>query len=142
MSFPAPRYAEEETRPDDHGWPQPRPTRSPPPPSSRRRRDRGWLLLAGLGLLLGLAAVGWYLSLGRSRAPATLTVPRVVGLDEGTAVRRLTSLGFDVQAIERPGAAKPGHVFAQRPQPRTKLASGATVTIRVAHGGRATLSSP
>ena len=141
MPTPAPRYAEEETLAEEHGWPEPRPRRRPagPAPAAAPRprrspRDHAWVWLAILGLALGAAAAIWYLSLNRTAPPATLTVPRVLGRPEAAAVRQLTREGFNVRAVERPGNAEPGHVFAQRPAPFATLARGATVTIRVADG--------
>jgi hypothetical protein len=150
MSMPARRYAEqetlveegapeEETRADAYGWPQPRPRRRPARPAAPPSRrhfppDEAWVVLAILGVAAAAAAAIWYLSLDRTPPPSTLTVPRVVGLRERVAVTRLTREGFSVRAIERPGNAKPGHVFSQRPAPLARLARGATITIRVANG--------
>ena len=142
MSTPAPRYAEDDPDVGAHGWPEPRPRRPqqrpvPSGPSPKRRRsprDFTWLGLAALGLALAVAAGIWYLSLERTAPPAELTVPSVVGLPETTAVQRLTTKGFNVRAVERPGAAKAGRVFQQRPSANSLFARGATVTIRVANG--------
>jgi hypothetical protein len=139
MSTPAPRYADDDSSREDDGWPEPRRGDSPiqPAPRPRRRRlpgDLVWVVLAVAGLALGVVAVVWFLSLNRSSPPAQLTVPRVVGMKEAAAVRRLTTEGFNVRAIEGPGDAKPGHVFQQRPEPLKTLDRGATVTIRVANG--------
>jgi eukaryotic-like serine/threonine-protein kinase len=136
MSTPASHYAEDESSRENDAWPEPRrgsPIRPAPQPRRRRQpADFVWAVLAAMGLALGAVAVVWYLSLNRSSPPAQLTVPRVVGMKEAAAVRRLTTEGFNVRAIERPADAKPGHVFQQRPEPLTTLDRGATVTIRVA----------
>jgi hypothetical protein len=141
MSTPAPRYAEEDPEPGTHGWPEPAPRRpqrlAPGGPSPRRRRssrDLTWLGLAALGVVLAVVAGIWYLSLDRTAAPTELTVPSVLGLPEATAVQRLTTDGFNVRAVERPGDAKAGRVFQQRPAASSPLARGATVTIGVANG--------
>ncbi len=142
MSTPAPRYAEDDPEGGTHGWPEPPPRRQqqhpvpagPPPRRRRSSRDFAWLGPAVLGLVLAVAAGIWYLSLDRTAPPADLTVPSVVGLPETTAVQRLTTKGFNVRAVERPGEAKAGRVFQQRPSANSQLARGATVTIRVANG--------
>jgi len=139
MPSPAPRFAEDETVVREHGWPEPqrrRPPVRPTPPPRRRRspQDGSWLVLGALGLALGAAAAIWYLSLNRSSPPARLEVPRVVGKPEAVAVRQLTTKGFSVRAIEKPGNAAAGIVFSQRPAPASTIARGATVTIRVANG--------
>jgi len=139
MSTPAPHYAEDDSSREADGWPEPRrlgsairPARQP----YRRRRsgDRTWVVLAVMGLALGVVALVWYLSLNRSSPPAKLTVPRVVGMREPAAVRRLTMEGFNVRAIERPGEGRRGRVFGQLPEPPATLDRGAIVTIRVASG--------
>lgn len=139
MSTPAPRHVDDDRPGEEHGWPQAHPRQAPirsapPPRRGRSPRDFTWLALAALGLALGAAAVVWYLSLNRSSPPSRLTVPPVVGMREGAAVKRLTTEGFNVRAIERPGDAKAGRVFAQRPAPLSTLARGATVTLSVADG--------
>jgi len=132
MSTPAPRLAEDRY-PVDAGWPY---SRGPsvtvvPPPAGVAARDLTWAALALLGVVLGAVALIWFLSLNPSAAPAKAAVPSVVGMPEAAAVRRLTSDGFEVRAIEpRSGAAR-GAVVAQRPTPASRLRRGAIVTIRV-----------
>lgn len=94
-----------------------------------------WVTLALLGLAAAAAAAIWYLTLRRS-SPSVLTVPRVVGLREPLAVRRLTSEGFGVREIDQPGAAPSGVVFAQKPSAGAELGRGTMVTIRVSNGQR------
>jgi PASTA domain len=130
MAMPAPARRHDPA--DDGGWPAPRPSvRAAPPPRGRARRELGALWLALLGLALAVGAGVWYLSLDRTAAPAHATMPRVVGLREQAAVRRLTQDGFDVRALEQSGPGRAGTVFAQQPAATVTLPSGATVTIRV-----------
>jgi hypothetical protein len=102
----------------------------PAPAAHARRRllDRASLVLAVLGLALAAAAAIWYLRL-RPAPPATLSVPRVVGLREARAVRALTSEGFRVRAVEESSTSGRQVVTSQRPLAETRLQRGATVTI-------------
>jgi PASTA domain len=144
MPRPAPGYLEDDS-PDDDAWPrpaprsqpvQPRPAAAPPPRRRRSPLDVAWLVLALLGLALAGGAALWYVTLNRTKPPSHLAVPPVVGLRELAAVTRLTSEGFGVRAVEQPGKAPHGVVFAQTPAANKTLARGATVTIRVANGQR------
>jgi len=140
MSRPATRFAENEIAPYEDG---PEPNRRPPvrtvtPLRPRRStRDLTWVGLAMLGLVLGGVAVLWFLSLNRSSPPTRLTVPRVVGLSEAAAVKRLTTEGFDVRAVEPRRGTAVRVVVSQRPSASAELARGATVLIRIGAPGRA-----
>jgi hypothetical protein len=96
-----------------------------------RLLDRAWLVLAVLGLALAAAAAIWYVRL-RPAPPATLAVPRVVGLSEARAVSALTTEGFRVRAVEQSSSSGLRVVTSQRPLARTRLHRGAMVTIHVA----------
>jgi hypothetical protein len=93
--------------------------------------DRAWLVLAALGVALAAAAAIWFVHL-RPAPPATLSVPRVVGLDEARAVSALTSEGFRVRAVEESSSSGRQVVTSQLPLAQTRLHRGATVTIHVA----------
>ena len=112
------------------------PARPVPPPAPRRRSflDVAWVALAVLGLVAAAGAAIWYLKARPAPIATTLPVPTVVGVREQFAVAELTQAGFAVRAVEQPGDAKAGIVFAQRPAPQTVTKRGATVTIRVANG--------
>ena len=125
---------------DDEGWPSAQVRRLPervvPPPAPPRRAflDVAWVALAVLGLAAAAGAAIWYLKTRSTPVATTLPVPRVIGVREQFAVAELTQSGFAVRAVEQPGNAKAGIVFAQRPAPDTVTKRGATVTIRVANG--------
>jgi beta-lactam-binding protein with PASTA domain len=92
-------------------------------------------------LLLLVAAVAgavWYLA--REDKPPPATVPRVVGLDERAAVRRLGGEGLtaSVERRRRDGTPR-GVVYAQRPRGGGELGSGAIVTVLVASGPATTV---
>ncbi len=118
------------------GWPEPARSQRFGRGAALSRLEVAWIALAALGLAAAAAAVGWYLSLDRSGSPSRLEVPQVVGLREQPAVRELTGVGLVVRAVEEPGRAPPGIVFGQQPAPRSTLPRAATVTIRVANGGK------
>ena len=104
------------------------PPASPPPASGMV-----WLL-ALLGLVLAIAAGLWYSHLGGG-APSQLTVPNVVGVKEGAAIRRLRDAG-----ARRPLGrdARPGEDRLRVPPAassrRDAAARGTTVTLDVASG--------
>ncbi len=131
---------DESWEPDDEGWPSAPVRRLPgrpvPPPAPPRRSflDVAWVALAVLGLLAAAGAAIWYLKARPAPLATKLPVPMVIGVREQFAVAELTQAGFAVRAVEQPGNAKPGIVFAQRPAPDTVTKRGATVTIRVANG--------
>ena len=90
-------------------------------------------ILALLGLVLAVVAGLWY-SRVDGGAPSQLTVPSVVGLNEGAAIRRLRTLGLAVRSVEMPGPGKTGVVFRQRPAAGATLPRGNAVTLDVASG--------
>jgi len=134
---PAPAY-EESWEEDDHGWPSAPvrrlPGRPAAPPPRRRLLGVAWVALAVLGLAAAAGAAIWYLKARPAPLAKQLPVPFVVGVSEQFAVAELTQAGFAVRAVEQPGEAKKGIVFAQRPAEQTVVARGSTVTIRVSNG--------
>jgi PASTA domain len=143
------RLMAQRARAEDYGWelpasarrvptavPRPRPAapRRLAPAQRRSPRAAVSLWLALLGVAVAAAAGAWYLRLDRSGPALELTVPSVVGAPEGAAVRELTSQVFAVRALEGPSNGGQGTVVRQFPRPRTILARGALVTIRVATG--------
>jgi hypothetical protein len=102
--------------------------------------DRAWLVLAVLGVALAAAAAIWFVRLTPA-PPATLSVPRVVGLSEARAVSALTTGGFRVRAVEEASTSGWQVVTSQRPLARTRLQRGATVTIHVARRPNRSIAS-
>ena len=136
-AYPGPMLEEEVVEPtvvEEYGPPVPPPGEPPP--------DRNlwpWLALLVLVVLGGLAAL-YFLSRDDDGGAETVvvttgqrsaTVPRVIGLTQSAAVRRLRLAGLSSRVVRRPSAAPRGIVFAQRPRP------GATVP---ANDGAVTLS--
>jgi beta-lactam-binding protein with PASTA domain len=65
---------------------------------------------------------------------ATAKVPRVVGLSQTAAQRRLSAAGFRVRTAYVASSKPSGMVVAQRPAPRTTLRRGGVVRINVSVG--------
>jgi serine/threonine-protein kinase len=116
--------------------PVPPPDAAPPPPL--QGPPRGWLAVENpwpwlLLVLLPVAALLIWLFLIRGHSDRT-TVPRVVGLTQPAAIKKLNDAGFDVTAVRRPGKAPAGVVFAQKPGAGSQLKKKQTVTIDVSNG--------
>jgi serine/threonine-protein kinase len=69
-----------------------------------------------------------------SSGPAAVSVPAVVGLDEGSARTQLEAAGFEVTIVDEPTSdpAEDGQVVGQSPSAGTERKPGTLVTIRVA----------
>jgi eukaryotic-like serine/threonine-protein kinase len=71
-----------------------------------------------------------------STGPASVTVPKVVGLSESAAMSLLQSKGFSVSEKTAPNSTAPANtVVRQSPGPNTPSTKGSTVTIYVSGGG-------
>ena len=67
-------------------------------------------------------------------AAATVKVPRVIGLSQSAAQRRLHAAGLRVRTAYVASSKPAGTVVAQRPAPGTSLRRGAAVRINVSAG--------
>jgi beta-lactam-binding protein with PASTA domain len=131
----------------------PPPGEPPEPPPDREFWP--WLLVLGLLVLAGLAAL-WYASRDSSGAPAAQTqvttvttapattkskpavakvsVPDLVGQQRADAVRTLDAAGLKAGVNEVPSDQEKGLVVAQDPRGGTKVDKGAAVTLNVSKG--------
>jgi beta-lactam-binding protein with PASTA domain len=77
---------------------------------------------------------GAVVTLTVSAGPATMAVPDVVGLDEGSARSQLEAAGFEVATVDEPTSdpASDGVVVGQSPSAGTQAKAGTAVTLRVA----------
>jgi beta-lactam-binding protein with PASTA domain len=105
------------------------PPRRPPPPLLWP-----WLLLLLLLVIGGLAAA-YFLTRdndnGGKQAATSVTVPRVVGLKQDTAVQRVQERGLTPETRARPSRFPRGTVFAQAPAPGTQVARQSPVRLSV-----------
>ncbi len=115
-----------------------RPDRTPPPPRARstvqlqrlrRRRVRLAIFLSVLVLVAGAAAGGIWL------ANRWTSAPDIVRQPESTAVGAVESAGLQVALTTRFDDAVPsGSIAAMKPEPDTRMRSGAVVTLVVSSG--------
>jgi serine/threonine-protein kinase len=104
-----------------------------PLPVVEREDDGGkWWIALLVGLLVAGAIVAAVLLLGGSKQ---VTVPRVVGADESSAVQALRTAGFSTDVVRKsdPDAPK-GEVIGQVPGAGNKADEGSTVTLTVSDG--------
>jgi beta-lactam-binding protein with PASTA domain len=113
----------------------PSPPAGPPP---RALADDVWPWLALLGILAVAALLVW-LFVFRGHHHKHQVVPGVVGLQQQAAIAKLTGDGYSVKAIVGPSKGPRGVVSAQAPGGGSQLPKGATVTLQVSNGHRATL---
>jgi serine/threonine-protein kinase len=67
-------------------------------------------------------------------APATVAVPRVVGLNQTVGQRRLQAVGLASNVVYVASTQPAGRVVAQRPAPGTKVKRGSRVRLNVSTG--------
>jgi beta-lactam-binding protein with PASTA domain len=67
-------------------------------------------------------------------APTSVAVPRVVGLNQTVAQRRLQAVGLTSNVVYVASTQPAGRVVAQRPAPGTKVKRGSRVRINVSTG--------
>ena len=79
---------------------------------------------------------------GTSTTPATVAVPRVVGLNQTAAQRRLQAAGLTSRVVYVASAQPAGRVVAQGPLPGTKVKSGSRVRLNVSIGPNPQASTP
>jgi serine/threonine protein kinase/beta-lactam-binding protein with PASTA domain len=115
----------------------------PPPPPVRPRRSRWpWVLLAVLVLAAGAVAavaltgvIGGGSDTPTTSTPAFARVPAgLVGLDEGTAIDRITSRGLKAVTLQRASTTPPGVVIRVTPIAGQRLRTGSTVTLSISQG--------
>lgn len=105
----------------------------PPPPRWRPPILWPWLLLLLLLVLGGLAAA-YFLTRDndhKKAQPATVTVPKVVGLKQDAATSRLRDDGLTARVLTRPSKFPKGTVFQQTPVAGTTVARDAPVELSV-----------
>jgi eukaryotic-like serine/threonine-protein kinase len=95
----------------------------------RRGWSRGrWILVALL-----VAAVAGLVAFALTR-PDRVSVPNVIGQEEGTARQLLEDKGFDADTVSRPSAAPRDTVTEQDPIPGEKVDEGSTVVLTISSG--------
>lgn len=75
-------------------------------------------------------------------APATVAVPRVVGLNQTVAQRRLQAAGLMSNVVYVSSTQPAGRVVAQRPLPGTRVKRGSRVRLNVSTGPNPQASRP
>ena len=116
---------------------RPEPPPGPPPGWLAAENPWPWLFL----VLLAVAGLLIWLFLFRGHSDKA-TVPRVVGLSQSAAIRRLNDAGFNVTAVRRPAKSPAGRVFAQKPGAGSRLKKHQTVVINVSNGAAPKASTP
>src|SRR5437870_4032445 len=86
----------------------PEPPPGPPPGWLAVENPWPWLLLV---LVAVAALLVWLFAIRGSSDRAT--VPRVVGLSQPVAIKKLQDAGFNVTAVRKPAKSPAGRVFAQ-----------------------------
>jgi beta-lactam-binding protein with PASTA domain len=123
--------------------PVPPPDAAPGPPPGPPPRwlavENPWPWLA-LVLVAVAALLVWFFAIRGSSDRAT--VPRVVGLSQPVAIKKLQDAGFNVTALRKPAKAPAGRVFAQKPGAGTQLKKKQTVVIDVSNGVAPKLPPP
>jgi serine/threonine-protein kinase len=79
---------------------------------------------------------------GTSTGPASVAVPRVVGLNQTAAQRRLQAAGLTSRVVYVASTQPAGRVVAQRPLPGTTVKRGARVGLNVSTGPNPQASAP
>jgi beta-lactam-binding protein with PASTA domain len=115
----------------------PEPPPGPPPGWLAVENPWPWLALV---LVAVAALLVWLFAIRGSSDRAT--VPRVVGLSQPVAIKKLQDAGFNVKAVQTAGKAPKGEVFAQRPGAGTQLKKKQTVLIDVSNGVAPKLPPP
>jgi eukaryotic-like serine/threonine-protein kinase len=108
---------------------------APPPGRPPSPVNDVWPWLALLGILAVAGLLVW-LFFFRGHHHAKQVVPAVVGLQQHTAVARLTRAGYSVRVVLGPVKTKQprGTVTSQKPGAGSQLPTGSTVTLGVSNG--------
>lgn len=110
----------------------PEPAAPPPgPPPGWLAWENPWPWLAALALLVLAGVLIWLFLFNKSDRA---TVPRVVGLPQATAEKRVNDAGFDSTVVRKPAKAPRGTVFSQSPGAGTRLKKHQNVTLNVSIG--------
>src|SRR5436305_8211 len=109
----------------------PPPARPPGPPRALFADVWPWLALLGI---LGVAGLLVWLFVLRNDNSKKQTVPAVVGMQQQTAISRLTGDGYSVKALVQPAKQPRGVVASQEPGGGSQLPKGSTVTLHVSNG--------
>ena len=115
----------------------PEPPPGPPPGWLAVENPWPWLALV---LVAVAALLVWLFAIRGSSDRAT--VPRVVGLSQPVAIKKLQDAGFNVTAVRKPAKSPAGRVFAQRPGAGTQLKKKQSVLIDVSNGVAPKLPPP
>jgi beta-lactam-binding protein with PASTA domain/tRNA A-37 threonylcarbamoyl transferase component Bud32 len=98
-----------------------------------QRRGPWWYVLVTLLLLGVFGLLAWLLA--NALLGETVQVPKVVGLQQEEAQRRLDDAGLEWDVKKEPHNRRPvGEVFRQDPEAREQIDEGGTVTIFVSTG--------
>ena len=107
----------------------PQPPPGPPPGWLAVENPWPWLAL----VLVAVAALLVWLFAIRGNSDRA-TVPRVVGLSQPVAIKKLQDAGFNVTAVRQAGKPPAGRVFSQKPGAGSQLKKKQTVLIAVSNG--------
>jgi len=107
----------------------PPPAGPPPPPGDREV----WPWLAALGILVVAGLLVWLFVL-RDNGNKGKVVPAVVGMQQQQAIAKLTSEGFNVNAIVGPSDMPRGIVVSQIPGGGSRVGNHQKVTLHISNG--------
>ncbi len=110
------------------------PSPSPPEPTPPRfLGDDVWPWLAALGIVVVAGPLVWIFVL-RDNGNKGKVVPAVVGMQQQQAIAKLTSEGFNVNAIVAPADRPRGIVVAQSPGGGSRVGKNQKVTLHISNG--------
>jgi eukaryotic-like serine/threonine-protein kinase len=110
------------------------PSSAPPEPTPPRfLGDDVWPWLAALGIVVVAGLLVWIFVL-RDNGNKGKVVPAVVGMQQQQAIAKLTSDGFNVNAIVAPAAKPRGVVVAQSPGGGSRVGKNQRITLHISNG--------
>jgi serine/threonine-protein kinase len=110
------------------------PSSTPPEPTPPRfLGDDVWPWLAALGIVVVAGLLVWIFVL-RDDGNKGKIVPAVVGMQQQQAIAKLTSDGFNVNAIVAPADKPRGIVVAQSPGGGSRVGKNQRITLRISNG--------
>jgi eukaryotic-like serine/threonine-protein kinase len=114
------------------------PSPSPPEPTPPRvLGDDVWPWLAALGIVVVAGLLVWIFVL-RDNGNKGKVVPAIVGMQQQQAIAKLTSEGFNVNAIVAPADKPRGIVVAQTPGGGSRVGKSQKVTLQISNGNSIT----